>query len=980
MLPYVPTHIHQPLKACPLLPGPAASRPSFINTNQLPRLKAWIAPRRHILADCLFPCLPSLAPPPSQALTHALALALAHLTSPTAKRRGSALRRALIASAARNVVTTLRLLLVAGPPSLLPFTHPPPSARRLLQSVITIHVPVAAKERLSTADLLSCFISAQVSFRIEASTAEPRTASASSRLPRPRTGPHSISHLAVWPAPSPAALPLPSTTRQPASLPLRPRAICRPKPVSKVGFWSDVHSLLATDCTYSELLRSNPHSLDLLSYRAVYASSSLCVTAIVEEEKPQRDRTRTPQQPCGGLPSMGENMAPPSKRRKLLSSAQDVLQQSEVATRSSGPPFFHGVEHIRTSPSTPPANSASPQHVEEVHLEIRNQPIGNIADRLSMIRRQGTAAVSDIISTNSDADVVVAVTAEVDVFGSTTALTSATVTAELPDIPSLLSTSATTATVSDGSAEPTSDGSASSETRNSSAAPNSSNDSNSSESPSTTDAPSSTQSETNESSTTRSSSQSSNPSGYRSQNDQTTSSAASSSMAGTAPARSSRPDSQGTIVESSTSSNSSVSASTSQSSLSSASSSNRLNLTTSASTRTSGSSVYISDFTINLATVTSSSADSTSSVDFNALFMGTLSDGDIETFTRSDEEFTTTMADGQTATVSPSSEDSGTRDSSASVITISDERSTVRSTILSTAGPSSTQSNSGDNDGVGIAGAADQGPTGTSSGIASTSSAASDDAGDDDDTAPAGTIAGGVVGGAAGLALIVLIILLFLRRYKKRAQVGHSALPANSAGVAPEPDAGPSSGGPGMAERAGLMPFAGAVPALFRNQSRSQHSGTGTDGSERGFQRVSGRKLPSAFSEGMQSPPHPVSSPPPTMPLVSDDSHAERNLSSQSFYRDSTGFYGGDGSSTSPNPFSDTNAPLARGEAAEQLTMSPGPQRRPTVHAARSNVQNPSVATSGTPSWTPSAAPAFGRSETPVSLDGSRNSRFTEEV
>lgn len=183
-----------------------------------------------------------------------------------------------------------------------------------------------------------------------------------------------------------------------------------------------------------------------------------------------------------------------------------------------------------------------------------------------------------------------------------------------------------------------------------------------------------------------------------------------------------------------------------------------------------------------------------------------------------------------------------------------------------------------------------------------------------------------------------------------------------------------------MAERAGLMPFAGAIPALFRHQNRSQNSGG--DSGERGFERVAGRKLPSAFSEGMTGPPHNPRSPPPTMPLVSPEDPSDRNLSSHSFYRDSVGFYGGDGSS-SPNPFSDTNLPARGGadyDAAEQLTMSPGPQRRPTVHAAKSNVQIPSVAAAGTPSWTPSTSAAFARSDTPASLDGSRNSRFTEEV
>jgi hypothetical protein len=395
----------------------------------------------------------------------------------------------------------------------------------------------------------------------------------------------------------------------------------------------------------------------------------------------------------------------------------------------------------------------------------------------------------------------------------------------------------------------------------------------------------------------------------------------------------------------------------------------------------------VSDFTVNLASSTSrsdtQSTGSSSSIDLNLLFLATQSNGDVETITRSDEPFTTSLSDGSQVVVPPSStaaSDSRTSAASVSsyVTTISNDQTTVRSTVFSTATASSTQASSDDPNGIGLAGVAGDGATATSNGISSTSAAA-DTNSDDDETAPAGTIAGGVVGGAAGLALVALIILLFLRRYKKRAQLGHLALPANAAGPVTGADAASTSGGPGMAERAGLMPFAGVVPALFRHQSRSQHSESETG--ERGFQRVAGRKLPSAFSEGMTGPTHPPLSPPPTMPLVDTDA-PERNLSSHSFYRDSAGFYGGDGSTTSPNPFSDTNLPatVAGGEAAEQLVMSPGPQRRPTIHAPKSNVAGPSVATSGTPSWTPSHTAAFARSDTPASLDSGRNSRFTEEV
>ena len=152
--------------------------------------------------------------------------------------------------------------------------------------------------------------------------------------------------------------------------------------------------------------------------------------------------------------------------------------------------------------------------------------------------------------------------------------------------------------------------------------------------------------------------------------------------------------------------------------------------------------------------------------------------------------------------------------------------------------------------------------------------------------------------------------MMFLRWYRRRSQMGHQALPPNSAALSPDMDQGPSHRGqPGMAERAGLMPFAAAVPALFRHQNRSRESDSAEPATgERGFTRVSGRKLPSAWSEGMTSPPQPTMSPPPTMPLVGGTGDHDRNLSSTSFYRDSTGFYGGHGGDrrpSSPNPFAD---------------------------------------------------------------------------
>ncbi|KAI7112067.1 hypothetical protein KC316_g19366 [Hortaea werneckii] len=121
----------------------------------------------------------------------------------------------------------------------------------------------------------------------------------------------------------------------------------------------------------------------------------------------------------------------------------------------------------------------------------------------------------------------------------------------------------------------------------------------------------------------------------------------------------------------------------------------------------------------------------------------------------------------------------------------------------------------------------------------------------------------------------------------------------------------------------------------------------------------------------------------------------ERNLSSTSFYRDSAGFYGGEGIPQSP----DTAAPPTGESPPEGLTLSPGPQRRPTVHvggpykmstpataaAAAASLsspqtpQHPPAAIARSPPMTGSTA-TFDRSETPTSLDPTRSSRFTEEV
>lgn len=180
--------------------------------------------------------------------------------------------------------------------------------------------------------------------------------------------------------------------------------------------------------------------------------------------------------------------------------------------------------------------------------------------------------------------------------------------------------------------------------------------------------------------------------------------------------------------------------------------------------------------------------------------------------------------------------------------------------------------------------------------------------------------------------------------------------------------------GPGMAERAGLAPVLAPLlgGGVFKSR-REAEAGAAPTG-ERGFQRVSGRKLPSAFSEGMEGPSIAA------MPAAFSNGR-------DSTYRDST--YDGAG------PFADPD-----GDVEETISQRAGPARQATLHAGGpytalsptvgstfSNPASPTTPTFGQsmdghlpPSSPPETA---NRSITPAtmsSFEGSRGSRFTEEV
>jgi len=182
-------------------------------------------------------------------------------------------------------------------------------------------------------------------------------------------------------------------------------------------------------------------------------------------------------------------------------------------------------------------------------------------------------------------------------------------------------------------------------------------------------------------------------------------------------------------------------------------------------------------------------------------------------------------------------------------------------------------------------------------------------------------------------------------------------------GSEPSSGAAPGSGQPPssdpMTQRS--LPF--AIPAAFAalaGSKRSSHApsqtASSTAGSERGFYRVSGRKIASVLEtggDGYGDPPQ-------------HELH-ERSMSGASFYRDSRGFYGGTGEPSSPL------AGPSTGRDSGIPIMRPSPARTPVT--AQGPFEQPATPPASTP---PRRPDAVGRSH--PSYDGSHGSRFTEGV
>ncbi|KAL8842063.1 MAG: hypothetical protein Q9170_000666 [Blastenia crenularia] len=342
---------------------------------------------------------------------------------------------------------------------------------------------------------------------------------------------------------------------------------------------------------------------------------------------------------------------------------------------------------------------------------------------------------------------------------------------------------------------------------------------------------------------------------------------------------------------------------------------------------------------------------------------------------------------------------------------------TSSSSILSSASASSTSEGNGAPGGVGS-------PTGTAGGPpASSSTAAAASGGNSTPSTP--TLVGSVVGGVAGLTLILVLLLFLLRRRKKIGQRRTISPP-----IPQSASTGPGANTGTMTERSSAaVPLAGA--GFFRRLrpgSGATTATTDTAPSERGFQNLGGRKLESVLASrgdgfgdlpfgaagASGATPGPSTSrgqTPGSIPIITAAPSAvpghssPESLSGSSFYRDSQGFYGGPGQSQAgPDPPSNSSSMFVGPGSPPQsptypppgislpsqegvAVTRPGPARTPVITqpGGLSPLRGSPRPQRGTPPppqipGTIQERPRDGLGRSHPSLDGSRSSRFAENI
>ena len=290
-------------------------------------------------------------------------------------------------------------------------------------------------------------------------------------------------------------------------------------------------------------------------------------------------------------------------------------------------------------------------------------------------------------------------------------------------------------------------------------------------------------------------------------------------------------------------------------------------------------------------------------------------------------------------------------------------------------------------------------------------------------------VVGGVVGGVAGIAFVLLVALVFLRWYRKRLK-SQGRLPEQQQDATREITTSGGESFAQMSERSSNVPLAAAMASFgrrLRSQSSNTFATTATGAtsttvpeSERGFQRIAGRKIAPVISPGVDQYGGNYGAFEKDMggpASLSSDQPTQRELAGTSFYRDSGGFYGGKGlTSSTPSPaptahsapIHSRNVSTTRDFAADSpisvttkpegfAVLRPSPARTPTTQSpSTSSIKLPiqqiprlepeAPPTPALPSYIVAERDAIGRSL--ASQDGSRvsrasrgsGSRFSERI
>lgn len=245
------------------------------------------------------------------------------------------------------------------------------------------------------------------------------------------------------------------------------------------------------------------------------------------------------------------------------------------------------------------------------------------------------------------------------------------------------------------------------------------------------------------------------------------------------------------------------------------------------------------------------------------------------------------------------------------------------------------------------------------------------------------SVIGGIVGGVAGIAIVALVLMMFIKW--RRAQgngiklLGDGKSPSGRLSLFSN-RGGPGDGGGGMTGPSGStfgVPAALASLAAYKQSSQQSQQpmieGT-PDSSEKGFYRVSGRKLVSVLESGGDGYADPPGSRDSRLSATTADNRlstvtADNRMSGASFWRpDSMAF------------LSTTASPLQLGSPMRPesgiMVMRNGPARTPIQE------QGPTFddTRSPTPPTPPTTIDPLGRSLLAQAGSGVSASRFTEAM